>query len=84
MEVFLFIVYIVLAVFAMVLLSKLEKTFKEALKNIDENFYSLEVKLVETTRHLRRHDYNIQANVRQLEDLSARVYDLENPNGEEE
>ena len=44
MIIFLLIVYIVLAVFAIVLLSKLEKTFNEALKDIYKNFDLLNAK----------------------------------------
>ena len=50
----------------------------------EELVCELKHRIEKLERDIRQRTYNIQANVRHLEELSARVYDLENPNGEEE
>lgn len=52
--------------------------------NSSETLDRIRLQLVETKRHIIQRDNNIQANARHLEDLSERIYNLENPNREEE
>ena len=52
--------------------------------NSGETIENIRLQLAETKRHIIQRNNNIQANARHLEDLSERIYNLENPNKEEE